>query len=94
MDEIIINITIMDKPYRLTVSRAEEGNVRKAASLINERIKAYARHYTIKDVQDLLAMTALQYATTAVKIESENAFNVQHLERKLKEIDELLDEQL
>ena len=94
MDEIIINITIMDKPYRLTVARADEGNVRKAANLINEKIKAYARHYTIKDGQDLLAMTALQFATSAVKLEAENDFNAQHLEHKLNELNDLLDEQL
>lgn len=94
MDEMVINITIVDRPYRLTVARADEEKVRKAASLINERVKSYSRHYSFKDVQDLLSMTALQFATSAVKYESANAFNEQNLERKLNELNDLLSEQV
>ena len=93
MDEIVINVTIVDKPYRLTVARSDEQKVRKAASLINERVKLYSRHYDFKDVQDLLAMAALQFATSTVKYESETAFKNQDLERKLNELNDLLSEQ-
>jgi cell division protein ZapA len=54
MDEITINITLLDRPYRLSVARADEEKVRKAGNLINERIKYYSKHYAYKDVQDLL----------------------------------------
>ena len=94
MDEIQINITIMEKAYRITVARADEEKVRKAVSMINEMVKSYARHYTFKDVQDVLAMTALHFATSAVKYESELSYDSQHLERKLNELNDLLDEQL
>ena len=94
MDEIQINITIMEKAYRITVARADEEKVRKAAAMINEMVKSYARHYTFKDVQDVLAMTALHFATSAVKYESELSYDSQHLERKLNELNGLLDEQL
>ena len=94
MDEIQINITIMEKAYRITVARADEEKVRKAVSMINEMVKSYARHYTFKDVQDVLAMTALHFATSAVKYESELSYDSQHLERKLNELNGLLDEQL
>ena len=94
MDEIQINITIMEKAYRITVARADEEKVRKAVSMINEMVKSYARHYTFKDVQDVLAMTALHFTTSAVKYESELSYNGQHLERKLNELNCLLDEQL
>ena len=93
MEEITINIVIADKSYKLTVARADEGKVRKAASLINERIKSYSSHYAFKDMQDLLAMTALQFATSVVKMESEVSFKDQHLERKLNEWNALLSEQ-
>ena len=93
MDEITINITIMDKPYRLSVARADEEKVRKAAALINERVRFYAKHYAYKNDQDLLAMTALQLAATVVKNENENAFKDQHLERKLNEVNALLNDQ-
>lgn len=94
MDEIQLNITIMDKAYKITVARADEGKVRKAVAMINEMVKSYARHYTFKDVQDILAMTALHFATSAVKYESELSYDSQHLERKLNELKDLLDEQL
>ena len=90
MDEIMINITLMDKAYRLSVARADEEKVRKAATLINERVKFYAKHYAYKSDQDLLAMTALQFAATVLKYESEASFKDQHLERKLNEINALL----
>ena len=94
MDEIQLNITIMEKAYKITVARADEGKVRKAVAMINEMVKSYARLYTFKDVQDILAMTALHFATSAVKYESELSYDSQHLERKLNELNDLLDEQL
>ncbi len=92
MDNITINIVIVDRPYKLTVSRSDEEKVRRAAALINEKVKSFSKHYTFKDQQDLLAMTALQFATSTVKYETDLAFNGQHLEQKLKELDNLLDE--
>ena len=94
MEEIAINIVIADRSYKLTVARADEEKVRKAAALINERVKSYSRHYSFKDAQDLLSMTALQFATSAVKYESELAYRDQNLEQKLHELDALLSEQL
>ena len=94
MEEITINIVIADKSYKLTVSRADEGKVRKAASLIDDRIKSYSSHYAFKDMQDLLAMTALQFATSTVKYESELSYRDQNLGQQLQDLDALLSEQL
>ena len=94
MEEITINIVIADKSYKLTVAKADEGKVRRAATLINDRIKSYSAHYAFKDMQDLLAMTALQFATSTVKYESELSYRDQDLGQKLQELDALLSEQL
>ena len=94
MEEIAINIVIADRSYKLTVARSDEEMVRKAAALINDRVKSYSKHYAFKDVQDLLSMTALQFATSAVKYESELAYRDQNLEQKLQELDTLLNEQM
>ena len=94
MDEITINIVIADKSYKLTVARSDEEKVRKAAALINERIKSYSAHYAFKDMQDLLSMTALQFATSTVKYESELAFRDQNLGQQLNDLNSLLSEQL
>ena len=93
MDEISINIVIADRSYKLTVARADEWMVRKAAALINERIKSYSAHYAFKDIQDLLSMTALQFATSTVKYESELAYRDQDLGHQLDELNALLDQQ-
>ena len=93
MDEITINIVIADKSYKLTVARSDEEKVRKAAALINERIKSYSAHYAFKDMQDLLSMTALQFATSTVKYESELAFRDQNLGQQLNDLNSLLSEQ-
>ena len=94
MEEITINIVIGDKSYKLTVSKSDEEKVRRAAALINERIKSYSTHYAFKDMQDLLAMTALQFATSTVKYESELAYRDQNLGQKLNDLSALLSEQL
>ena len=94
MDEITINIVIADKSYKLTVSKADEEMVRKAAAMINDRIKSYSAHYAFKDMQDLLSMTALQFATSAVKYEQELTYRDQDMGQKLNELNALLSEQV
>lgn len=93
MDEITINISLLDRPYRLSVARADEEKVRKAGNLINERVKYYSKHYVYKDVQDLLSMTALQFATSVVKMDAELTYRNQDLERKLQDLNTLLGNQ-
>lgn len=92
MDEITINIEIADRRYPLKIARADEEQLRKASALINERMRSFSRHYSFKDMQDQLALIALQFATTSLKYESELAFSDQHLKRKLVELNTLLDE--
>ncbi|MBO7083655.1 MAG: cell division protein ZapA [Bacteroidales bacterium] len=94
MEEITINIVIADKSYKLTVARTDEEMVRKAAAMINDRIKSYSAHYAFKDMQDLLSMTALQFATSTVKYENELAYRDQDLGQKLNDLNTLLSEQL
>ena len=93
MEEITININLLDRPYRLSVARADEEKVRKAGNLINERIKYFSKHYAYKDAQDLLSMTALQFATSVVKMDAELTYRDQNLERKLQDLNNLLSEQ-
>ena len=94
MEEITINIVIADKSYKLTVARTDEEMVRKAAAMINDRIKSYSAHYAFKDMQDLLSMTALQFATSTVKYEKELAYRDQDLGQKLNDLNALLSEQV
>jgi cell division protein ZapA len=94
VEEIKINIIIAERPYRLAVDPAEEEKVRRAASFVNDKINQYAKSYAFKDYQDLLAMAALQFATSTMQYESELTYSEQHLKQKLNDLDTLLSTQL
>ncbi|WP_276089931.1 cell division protein ZapA [Pedobacter sp. JY14-1] len=90
MGEISIKITIADRVYPLKVNMEEEEIVRRAAKMINERIKDYQENYAVRDKQDLLSMSVLHYATAALRVENK----VQHQDiavaGKVEELDNLL----
>ncbi|HPG33668.1 MAG: cell division protein ZapA [Lentimicrobiaceae bacterium] len=90
MDEISITVMIADRSYKLTISRSEEETLRAAAKAIDEQIKKYASYFEYKDKQDLLAMVALQFSTTAIDLETQKKFSDSGLLSKLEEIDEIL----
>lgn len=94
MEEITINIMIAERTYKLTVDRTSEERVRKAAAYINDRLKDYAKAYAYKDFQDLLAMTALQFAITSLQFESDLKYRDSHLDQKLSDLDGLLNTHL
>lgn len=94
VDEIKINVVIAERSYRLTVNKADEEKVMKAAEMLNERVKSYKQAYDYRDYQDLLSMICLQLATLNVKYESDAAYKDQYLEQKLDEFGALLSENI
>lgn len=58
-----IKVKIANREYPLTVSESEEEDILLAAQLINENIKKLKGSYVVSDYIDLLAMTALEFAT-------------------------------
>ncbi len=94
MDEIKINVVIAERSYRMTVNKADEAKVLKAAEILNEGIKSYKQAYDYRDYQDLLSMLCLQFATLNVKYESDVAYKDQRLEQKLDELSSLLSENI
>lgn len=63
MSELSIKVIIAGRTYPLTINREEEERIRKAAAKINSNIKDLQDNYAVKDMQDLLSMTALQFAS-------------------------------
>ena len=63
MGKLSIKVVIAGRNYPLTVNEQEAEKVKNAAALINTSIKRLQENYAVKDMQDLLAMTALQLAT-------------------------------
>ena len=90
MSELTIKVIIADRPYRLKINSDEEENIRKAASLINERIKEYSEQYAFNDRQDLLSMVVLHFAASAKNLKEESDRNEEIIVKKLLEIDNKL----
>lgn len=65
MSEISIKLNVGNRTYPLTVQAHEEETIRNAAKLVNDQIKHLQDNYAVKDMQDLLAMAALQVASKA-----------------------------
>ncbi|MDD3875598.1 MAG: cell division protein ZapA [Bacteroidales bacterium] len=63
MNEITINVSIADRPYKITIKRDDEELIRLAVKDINDKIKSFSQQYAFKDNQDLLAMAVLQIST-------------------------------
>ena len=94
MNELSISLPIADRSYRLSIDKGHEELFRKAAKLIDKRIKDYSSSYAYKDKQDLLAMVALEYATGYLKNDRLLSENETQWQAKLVAIDKALDERL
>jgi len=90
MDELTITVHIADRPYRLKIQRDEEEVVRQAVREINDKIRSYSSTYAFNDKQDLLAMTALHFSTTTLRLEDEKKDQEQYMIRRLEKLQELL----
>jgi len=88
-DKLSIKVNVADRYYPLKIERKDEEKIRKAARLINEKVLQYKQRYLDKDVQDFLAMAALQFVTRV--IEMEDKFDISPLEQKLQELNEELE---
>ena len=89
-NELVITVNIGGRSYKLRVAREEEGRIRKAVNDIERYTREYGKTYAYRDIQDLLAMVALQQTTAALKLEEATDYRENELQTKLKEIEELL----
>jgi len=91
-DKLSIKVNVADRYYPLKIERRDEEKIRKAARLINEKVLQYKQRYLDKDVQDFLAMAALQYVTRIIEMEDKT--DISPLEQRLQELNEELEEYL
>lgn len=84
MAKLSLKVVVAGRTYPLSVEESEEQRVLKSANDINKAIKLLQDNYAVKDMQDLLAMTALQLAS-----KSDGAAKADDSEiSKLKEIED------
>lgn len=93
MAKLSLKVVVAGRTYPLSVEEHEEQKVLNAAKDINKAIKLLQDNYAVKDMQDLLAMTALQLATKSDNASSENkeSLNTEEIEAKLESISEDLE---
>ncbi len=94
MAKLSLKVVVAGRTYPLSVSEDEVEKVKKAASDINKAIKTLQESYAVKDVQDLLAMTALQLAVKEGKKTDDSGKEIignieKELEQLSKELNEL-----
>lgn len=90
-DELIsINVIIADRPYRLKIKTSEEENVRKAAKMVNEKVKEFQNTYEAKDKQDYLAMASILFAVDTLNNLGGSLDNKEEFTDKLDELDSTL----
>lgn len=67
MGKISLKVVVAGRTYPLTVQETEVDKVQRAADDINKAIKQLQENFAVRDMQDLLAMTALQLSTRGGK---------------------------
>jgi len=82
MSEVSLKITIAGRIYPLSVKKEDEQSVNQAAQLINEKVKEFEQLYSVRDKQDLLAMSALNLIATILQKSKEPG-----LENELNQLD-------
>jgi cell division protein ZapA (FtsZ GTPase activity inhibitor) len=88
-DKLSIRVNVADRYYPLKVEREDEEKIRRAARLINEKVLQYKQRYTDKDVQDFLAMAALQFVIKLTEEEAKQSND--DLPEALKELTQKID---
>lgn len=89
-DKLSIRVNVADRYYPLKIDRKDEEKIRKAAKMINEKVLQYKQRYTDKDIQDFLAMAALQYVIKVIEFDSN--IETSPVLEELKDLDNELNE--
>ena len=84
-----IKISIGDRVYPLSVTEGQEA-LRDSAKQIEKMMKHYEQNYAVQDKQDVLAMCALQLALQLRQEGKKSSENTDEIEKKLRNIDEML----
>lgn len=87
-EKLSIKVNIADRFYPLKIDRKDEEKIRKAAKIISEKVLQYKQKYADKDLQDFLAMAALQFVIKMVECEEKKEItpfveNIKDLEEEL-----------
>lgn len=86
MSKLSIKVVVAGRSYPLTVNEGEQEKINLAADTINKSIQKLQDNYAVKDMQDLLAMTALQLATKSTDAPKPDSINETEVVALLQEV--------
>ncbi len=86
-----IKVSIADRIYPMTVFPEQEESLRLAAKKINKVIKHFEDNYAVKDKQDVLAMSALQFASKIEQMQIDQTDQQSEAEQRLVDLNEKLE---
>lgn len=86
-DEIFtIHLNVADRQYPLKIKRKDEGKLRAAAKLINEKVLNYKKAFSEGETRDFLAMAAVQLVVKLMELEKDKS--VDPLFEMLRDLDQ------
>jgi cell division protein ZapA (FtsZ GTPase activity inhibitor) len=88
-EDISIKVNIAGVAFPMRVQPSEEELIRKAESLIGERLKALKEGYQVTDRHTLLSMLTIQLAGDLVQ--QQELSNTETLSQQFQELNKLLD---
>ncbi len=94
MSAVSIKVNIANRDYPMKISGDEQDLVRKAAKLIEQKIKEFEQAYAVKDKQDVLAMCALQFVVEKLKLEAKPTVEDGSVAEKLEELEKFVSDYL
>ena len=93
-DYIKIKLNIGDRLYPLTIERSQEIFFRDAVKKIESSLKKLEENYSVRDKQDLLAMTCIQYAAKLQQNLSNNNKIDKEIDEKITNMINLIDNKI
>jgi len=89
-EKLKIKVSIADRVYPMTVFPEQEEGLRLAAQKINKIIKHYEDNYAVRDKQDVLAMSAIQFASKIEQLQIDEVDAKNEIEQRLIDLNDKL----
>lgn len=90
-EKLSIRVQIGGRQYPLSIAPEKEEVIRKAAKLLNERMKSYQENFAVQDTQDLLSMSALELGVRLLEAEkTEPSASDTELRKQLHEAEQFI----
>ena len=94
MSEVNIKVEIAGSLYPLKVDSADEGNIREAVKLINNKIAEFEKNYQVRDKKDVLGMVMLQLVAQLYSQASASEQELSRLKQLFVNVEDMLREHI